>query len=110
MMAVKRITQTLASPTRRFAELLAAMLVGVYLLACLGLYIEAGDNRWDNRIKIFAALGPLVGLAVGWVFGKEVHRQAATDAKRDADKGHELAGAVRQALKNYRKASGTAGT
>jgi hypothetical protein len=33
-MAAKRMTQLLPSPTRRFAELLAATLVGAYLLAC----------------------------------------------------------------------------
>jgi hypothetical protein len=95
MMAARRIAQTLASPSRGFAEWLAAVLVGVYLFGCLVLYIQAGKGNWDYKIKILEALGPPVGLAVGWVFGKEVHRQAATDARRDADKGHALAGAVR---------------
>ncbi|MDT7764206.1 MAG: hypothetical protein QOC63_3626 [Mycobacterium sp.] len=111
-MAAKWITQI--SPSPRFAEMVAAVLVGGYLVACLALYIGAGDARWDNRIKIFEALAPLVGLAVGWVFGKEVHRQQAADAKHaaevakgDADKGHALAGAVDQALRNYHKARGT---
>ncbi|HTX94611.1 MAG TPA: hypothetical protein VME67_07060 [Mycobacterium sp.] len=73
------------------------MLVAVYLLACVMLYMAAGDTRWDHRIKLFEALGSLVGLAVGWVFGKEVHRKAAETAIGDAKHGHELAGAVRQA-------------
>jgi hypothetical protein len=107
-MAARPFTQTVAGASRWFAELIAAVLVGGYLLACLLLYVSAGDARWDNRIKIFEALAPLVGLAVGWIFGKEVHRQEAADAKhaaviatRVADKGHELAGGVRVVLANY---------
>jgi hypothetical protein len=95
------------APTRGFAELVAAVLLGVYLLASVILYLGAGDNRWDHRIKLFEALGSLVGLAVGWVFGKQVHRKAAEDAIGDANHGHQLAGEVRQALANYRKSAGT---
>jgi len=79
----------------------------VYLSACVLLYIGADDARWDHWIKIFERSVPLAGLAVGWVFGKEVHRREADNAKEDANHGRELAGAVRQELSSYHKASGT---
>ena len=43
------------------------------------------DSVWSKYIKIFEDLGPLVGLAVGWVFGKEVHRKEAENANSRAD-------------------------
>jgi hypothetical protein len=82
------------------------VLVAVFLIACVLLYIHADDTPepvWNHWIKIFEALGPMVGLALGWVFGKEVHRKAAESAIRKADHGSELAGVVRQALGTERK-------
>jgi hypothetical protein len=98
-MAARRIAQTVSSPRLWFATLVAAVF-------CAVLFVHADDSpehQWNHWIKIFEALGPLVRLAVGWVFGKEVHRKAADDARRDADKGRELFGAVRQALRTHDK-------
>ncbi len=106
-MAQSSVIQAVVTPTRWFATLVAAILLGVFLLACVLLYVHADDAPeplWTHWIKIFEALGPLVGLAVGWVFGKEVHRREADDAKQTAKEfaqgahdGHALAEAVRAA-------------
>ena len=103
-MAQSAVIQAVVTPTRWFATLVAAILLGVFLLACVLLYVHADDAPeplWTHWIKIFEALGPLVGLAVGWVFGKEVHRREADAAKQTAKEfaqgahdGHALAEAV----------------
>jgi len=62
-------------------------------------------NEHDNVRTIFTALSPLVATAVGWVFGREVHRKQAENATafaqnatEEAMKGHRLAGAVKTAV------------
>lgn len=89
----------------------AVVNVAVYLAGCVLLYVNADDvteQVWSHWIKLFEALGPLVGLAAGWVFGKEVHRKAAEDARRVADKGLRLAGAITQAQRSYRNSNASA--
>ena len=104
-MASKRIPQSPLTPSRGFSTTVAAVLIGVYLVACIALYFGARDDQWDHRIKIFDAVGSLVGLAAGWVFGREVHRREAANAithakemDTKADNGVQLAGAIRLAL------------
>lgn len=97
--------QHTSAPSRGFSTSVAAVLIGLYLVACIALYLGARDDQWDHRIKIFDAVGSLVGLAAGWVFGREVHRREATNAINHArgmvakaDNGVQLAGAIRLAL------------
>jgi hypothetical protein len=104
-MASKRDPQDPQAPSRGLATTIAAVLIVLYLLACIALYFGARDDQWDHRIKVFDAVGSLVGLAAGWVFGKEVHRREASTAMNHAkemngkaDKGVQLAGAIRMAL------------
>ena len=106
-MGAKTIAQNVVTPSRWLAMFTATTLVLVFLLLCVVLYLEVrvghvSDSVWSKYIKIFEGLGPLVGLAVGWVFGKEVHRKEAENAnsradgaKRDAIRGHQLAAVVR---------------
>jgi hypothetical protein len=92
---------------RGVALLLATVIiVGFAVLVALS-YAHAdtaGTDHWSHLVKILETVSPLAGLAVGWIFGKEVHRkeaQAAKDAARgyekDAKRGHALATAVRTA-------------
>ncbi|MCW2650041.1 MAG: hypothetical protein QOE41_2136 [Mycobacterium sp.] len=101
-MASRTLLQNLFAPSRGFAMTIAAVLISAYLVACLALFLGAFDAQWDHRTKAFEALGSLVGLAAGWVFGKEVHRMEAQNAhdsaktaQAEAYKGHQLAGAIR---------------
>jgi hypothetical protein len=118
-MGAKNVAQQLVTPSRWLAMFVAIVLLAFFLAGCVLLYLRAGDaseDDWPKYIKIFEALGPLVGLAVGWIFGKEVHRREAenatsraNEAKRDADRGRELAGAVRGLKTHADNANGAAG-
>lgn len=65
---------------------------------------RAKPDHWDHIVDIFEVLSPIAGLAVGFLFGKEVHRKEAETAKdaarrneHEAKRGHALASAVRTA-------------
>ena len=70
------------------ADVLAGLIVLVYVGVCVWLIATGKGNPddWDRHMKTYGALTPLVGAAVGWVFGREVHRQAAKTASEEADK------------------------
>ena len=96
----------------------AVALVVLFVLACAVL-LQLADNKdvgevdWHRYVYIFSAFASVVFTAVGWVFGREVHRSTAeraiTDAKharleaksattqanQEAMKGHRLAEAIK---------------
>ncbi|RSM43826.1 hypothetical protein DMA12_18335 [Amycolatopsis balhimycina DSM 5908] len=46
---------------------------------------SAGEGTWSRFVYLFGAAEALVFTAVGWLFGREVHRQAAQNAEVRAD-------------------------
>jgi Kef-type K+ transport system membrane component KefB len=52
----------------------------VYLLVD----ISAGETAWSRRTYLFAAVEAIAFAAVGWLFGKEVHRERAETAEKKA--------------------------
>ena len=97
----RSVTQVLASPNGLVADIAALLLIPAYVVVIMLLYV----NEHDNVRTIFTALSPLVATAVGWVFGREVHRKQAENATafaqnatEEAMKGHRLAGAVKTAV------------
>ena len=96
----------------------AVALVALFALASWILYQLADDagvdeKLWARYVYVFSALHSIVFTAIGWIFGREVHRSAASAATKDARnakreakaaadmatqqtfKGHALAEAVR---------------
>jgi hypothetical protein len=78
----------------------------VYVAVCVWLIVTGKGNAddWERNSKMFGSLTPLAGAAIGWVFGREVHRKAADDATKmakeyraDALMGRELAAKVKAA-------------
>lgn len=122
-MKPKEIAQSLVTPSRWFAMFVAIVLVLFFLAACVVLYLRVGhisNDDWSKYIKLFEALGPLVGLAVGWTFGKEVHRKEAENAatradkeRQDAERAHKrtdaLAGAILAIKTHARNANDATG-
>jgi hypothetical protein len=86
-------------PAGWVADVLAVVIVGFYTGLCAWLILvgKGTVDDWDRHMKIYAALTPLAGAAVGWVFGREVNRQAAVAYRRDALRGRKLATAVKTA-------------
>jgi hypothetical protein len=49
-------------------------------------FAEPSDLAWSRRMYVFSAVEAIAFAAVGWLFGKEVHREQAHAAeKRAAD-------------------------
>ena len=80
----RSVTQVLASPNGLVADIAALLLIPAYVVVILLLYV----NEHDNVTRIFAALSPLVATAVGWVFGREVHRKAGGERDSLRPKRH----------------------
>jgi len=72
---------------------IAAVIVAVALLlgfAALLAYLigkagTAADGAWSRYVYLFGAAEALVFTAVGWLFGREVNRQAVQSAEARAD-------------------------
>ena len=95
--------------------MIAVGLIVAYLGYGLLLYLSADqikdDTHWNRLIYVGGTLSSLVSAALGWVFGREVHRSAVDNATRelvrarddaraaqkDADAGRMLAIAVKSA-------------
>jgi hypothetical protein len=69
----------------------------VYVGVAIVMLVEArhDPNLWTKEVHLFDALTPIATGAVGWIFGREVHRKAAADYKQASDNGKLLAGAVK---------------
>lgn len=80
---------------------LAACLIALFVASCWVLY-QAADNAdvtemvWGRYVYIFGGLEAIVFTAVGWIFGREVHRAAAELASQDAARAREEAERTRQ--------------
>ncbi len=80
---------------------LAACLIAVFAGACWLLYRAADqadmtETLWGRYIYIFGALEAIVFTAVGWMFGREVHRTAAEAASADAARARRETETIRQ--------------
>lgn len=80
---------------------LAACLIALFAASCWVLYQTADkadmtETLWGRYVYIFGALEAIVFTAVGWVFGREVHRSAAEFASQDAARAREEAERTRE--------------
>ena len=81
--------------------MLAACLIALFAASCWVLY-QAADNAdvtetlWGRYVYIFGALEAIVFTAVGWIFGREVHRTAAEAASQDAARSRQEAERTRE--------------
>jgi hypothetical protein len=65
----------------------AQLVVAVFLLIAFGVVVAlmlGWADTWDQRVYVFGAVEAIVFTAVGWIFGREVHRQTAEVAQKDA--------------------------
>lgn len=73
----------------------------VYMLAVA----DGNGQAWERRVYIFSGVEAIVFTAVGWIFGREVHRATAenaqaeakdakAEAKAEAKKANTLKGAI----------------
>ena len=74
----------------------SALLIGFGAVVVLML---AWAETWEQRVYVFGAVEAIVFTAVGWVFGREVHRQSAETAKEDAAEAKQDAKAKTEEVK-----------
>jgi hypothetical protein len=69
----------------------AAMLIVAFavLTVFMMYWANASDTVWKNRVFVFSSVEAVVFTAVGWVFGREVHRAEAESAHKDAEDARE---------------------
>ena len=54
------------------------------------LSVADGDAQvWERRVYIFSGVEAIVFTAVGWIFGREVHRATAQQAQENAEQAKE---------------------
>ena len=80
---------------------LVSCLIALFAASCWVLYRTADkagvtETLWGRYVYIFGALEAMVFTAVGWIFGREVHRTAAEVASQDAARAHQEAERTRQ--------------
>jgi hypothetical protein len=64
----------------------AALIVAFVVLTVFMLsWANAPDAVWKNRVFVFSSVEAIVFTAVGWIFGREVHRAQIESAREDAD-------------------------
>jgi hypothetical protein len=86
----------------------AGVVTAAFIVAAVFLVVSADTksaDEWARLVYVFGAFEAIAFTAVGWVFGAEVHRQRADEAKERAkesdqrkdaelEKGRTLAGMV----------------
>ena len=76
----------------------AAVLALAYLILLAFIYASAdriADAHWSRVVYVAGGLSALVSTAIGWVFGREVHRGAAEVASAAAHSARGVAEAAR---------------
>jgi hypothetical protein len=65
----------------------AAMLIATFAVLTVFMlsWANASDAVWKNRVFVFSSVEAIVFTAVGWIFGREIHRTEAVSARKDAE-------------------------
>lgn len=71
--------------------LLALVAFVVYMLAGAD---TASETLWNRQVYLFGGFEAIVFTAVGWLFGREVHRSSAASAKAEAEEAKQKADAA----------------
>ena len=61
----------------------------IYMLATA----DGESAVWERQVYVFGAVEAIVFTAVGWIFGREVHRANAENARQDAKEAKQEAAA-----------------
>jgi lysylphosphatidylglycerol synthetase-like protein (DUF2156 family) len=56
-------------------------------------WADAPAEEWKNLVFVFSSVEAIVFTAVGWLFGREVHREGAETARKDAAEAQDKADA-----------------
>jgi hypothetical protein len=77
----------------RFQFIVAAALIMAFVVLTVFMlsWADGPDEVWKNRVFVFSSVEAIVFTAVGWIFGREVHRSQAESARKDAEEAKGVA-------------------
>jgi hypothetical protein len=67
------------------------MIAFVGLVVLMLLWANSPDSVWKNRVFVFSSMEAIVFTAVGWTFGREVHRAGEESARKDTEEARDEA-------------------
>ncbi len=86
--------------TWQFTVAVVLLLAFAALVVVMLLMTNTGDETvWQRRVYLFGAVEAVVFTAVGWLFGREVHRSAAESAQQEASEAKQDVAAARDEAK-----------
>jgi hypothetical protein len=68
----------------QFGVAVALLIVFGVIVVYMLIAADSEAQTWERRVYIFSGVEAIVFTAVGWIFGREVHRQTAVKAEEDA--------------------------
>jgi hypothetical protein len=78
----------------------AVAIVAVYVVFAAVTFGKAGDHdvrhSWEHYVYVLLGIEAIAYTAVGWLFGREVHRGEAQAARKDAAGAHHRASQERE--------------
>lgn len=86
------------SPNQKYIFAIACFVIYVVVIVVLAMNVEAEETTWGRYTYLFQGVEAIVLAAVGWIFGKEVHRQQAKNAETRADAAQKEAAAKESEL------------
>jgi hypothetical protein len=69
----------------------AVAAVAVFGVATVYMFRHTDSQNWERLVYLFGAVEALAFSAAGFLWGREVHREAATSAKDEAKKANDRA-------------------
>jgi hypothetical protein len=82
----KELKEAAATPA---AVVILAAFAG-FSLYMLG-HLDIAQTKWDRAVYIYGSVEAVAFAAVGYLFGKEVHRERADNAQKDASESKKVA-------------------
>ncbi|MEU8817105.1 hypothetical protein [Actinoplanes sp. NPDC048796] len=77
--------------TWQFTVAVILIVLFLVLAALMFFGADTSETVWQRRVYVFGAIEAIVFTAVGWIFGKEVHRAEAESAKAEASEAKQEA-------------------
>ena len=79
--------------TWQFAVAIGLLVAFTGLVIYMLVTADGDANTWERQVYVFGAVEAIVFTAVGWIFGREVHRANAENAREDANEAKQDAAA-----------------
>jgi hypothetical protein len=80
----------------QFVAAVVLLLAFGVLTVLMLVWADGSPEEWKNRAFVFSSVEAIVFTAVGWLFGREVHREGVEAARKDAAEAKDKADTKQQ--------------